>query len=118
MARRMVSYARDGDVVTIAMDDGKMNSFGFELLAAVGEALDRAEREEGTGSRTGSAAWKTNCSCCRLAVDFGVWPVSRLALRPSFDGTSQTTVSPSTRTTDSAPSFSSHAFLRRIRMYT
>lgn len=42
-----VQYTREGDVVVITLDDGKMNSFGFTMCAALNAALDRACEEEG-----------------------------------------------------------------------
>jgi enoyl-CoA hydratase len=46
----VVEYERKGDVVVITMDDGKMNSFDFKLLEAVGAALDRVDAESGNVS--------------------------------------------------------------------
>jgi enoyl-CoA hydratase/carnithine racemase len=43
-----VTYTRTDDVVTITLDDGKMNSFDLPLVAELNAALDRAEAESGT----------------------------------------------------------------------
>jgi len=40
-----VSYAHDGTVATIGMDDGKANALSPTMLAAIGEAFDRAESD-------------------------------------------------------------------------
>jgi enoyl-CoA hydratase len=42
----LVSYERDGAVSTVTMDDGKVNVFGFDMLRALHEAFDTAERDE------------------------------------------------------------------------
>jgi enoyl-CoA hydratase len=42
----LVTYERDGAVSTVTMDDGKANVFGFDMLRAVHEAFDAAERDE------------------------------------------------------------------------
>jgi enoyl-CoA hydratase len=40
-----VTYERDGDIATIAMDDGKANVLSPEMWAELGEAFDRAEAD-------------------------------------------------------------------------
>lgn len=40
-----VTYALDGSVAVITVDDGKANAYSHEVLAELHEALDRAERE-------------------------------------------------------------------------
>jgi enoyl-CoA hydratase len=42
----LVTYGRDGPVSTVTMDDGKVNVFGFDMLRALHEAFDAAERDE------------------------------------------------------------------------
>jgi enoyl-CoA hydratase len=41
----LVSYQLDGPVATIAMDDGKVNALSPQMLAELGEALDRAQAD-------------------------------------------------------------------------
>ena len=36
-----VTYTRAGDVVTLTIDDGRVNSFGFDLIRELNEAMDR-----------------------------------------------------------------------------
>ena len=43
----LVSYQREGDVVVMTLDDGKMNSFNSALIDAVNAAFDRADKEAG-----------------------------------------------------------------------
>ncbi len=40
-----VSYALEGNVAVITMDDGKANAAGFAMLEALNNAFDRAEQE-------------------------------------------------------------------------
>ena len=40
-----VSYALDGPVATITMDDGKANALSLDMLTQVGQALDQAESD-------------------------------------------------------------------------
>jgi len=40
-----VQYQLEGEVAVISMDDGKANALSHEILAALDEALDRAEQE-------------------------------------------------------------------------
>jgi enoyl-CoA hydratase len=42
---KVVHYSSTGKVARIRMDDGKVNVMTFAMLDALGEALDRAERE-------------------------------------------------------------------------
>jgi enoyl-CoA hydratase len=42
----LVTYERDEAVSTVTMDDGKVNVFGFDMLRALHEAFDAAERDE------------------------------------------------------------------------
>lgn len=42
----LVSYERDAAVSIVTMDDGKVNVFGFDMLRALHEAFDAAERDE------------------------------------------------------------------------
>ncbi len=41
----LVTYALDGAIATITMDDGKVNAFSIAMLAALHAALDQAERD-------------------------------------------------------------------------
>ncbi len=41
----LVSYASDGAISTITMDDGKVNVFSFAMLRALHRAFDEAERD-------------------------------------------------------------------------
>jgi enoyl-CoA hydratase len=41
----LATYAHDGGIATITMDDGKVNAFSIEMLQAVHAALDRAESD-------------------------------------------------------------------------
>src|SRR5882724_5165267 len=40
-----ISYAVDGNVARITLDDGKVNAMSLPFFEALGAALDRAERE-------------------------------------------------------------------------
>lgn len=42
-----VRYDRDDKIVTLTLDDGKANALGHEMLAALDQALDRAEADDG-----------------------------------------------------------------------
>ncbi len=42
----LVTYDRNGVVSTVTMDDGKVNVFSFDMLRALHEAFDQAERDE------------------------------------------------------------------------
>jgi enoyl-CoA hydratase len=44
----LVSYAVEGDIATVTMDDGKVNVLSFEMFAALNEALDHAESDGAT----------------------------------------------------------------------
>jgi enoyl-CoA hydratase len=41
----LAGYEIDGGIATITIDDGKVNAFSIEMLRALHEALDRAERD-------------------------------------------------------------------------
>ena len=41
----VLRYEQSGDVAWLRMDDGKANAYGPDMIAALGEALDRAERD-------------------------------------------------------------------------
>ena len=41
-----ISYAVDGNVARITLDDGKVNAMSLPFFEALGAALDRAEREK------------------------------------------------------------------------
>src|SRR2546430_11448611 len=41
-----ISYAVDGNVARITLDDGKVNAMSLPFFDALGAALDRAEREK------------------------------------------------------------------------
>ncbi len=41
----LATYALDGPIATIMMDDGKVNAFSIEMLSSVHRALDRAEQD-------------------------------------------------------------------------
>jgi enoyl-CoA hydratase len=45
MSHSPVSYQLDGEVATIVMDDGKRNALSPEMLGALNESIDRAERD-------------------------------------------------------------------------
>ncbi|MEM7018223.1 MAG: crotonase/enoyl-CoA hydratase family protein [Pseudomonadota bacterium] len=40
-----MSYSQEGDIAILALDDGKANAVGHDLIDGVNEALDRAEKE-------------------------------------------------------------------------
>ena len=44
------SFDAETSVATIAINDGKMNAFGFDMMAAVNAALDAAEADVPKGS--------------------------------------------------------------------
>ena len=48
-----ISYTLEGRVATITMDDGKVNSISLDKLAALRQALDRAESEQAVVVLTG-----------------------------------------------------------------
>lgn len=45
MSDSPVRYELDGEIATITMDDGKRNALSPKLLAALNEAIDRAEKD-------------------------------------------------------------------------
>jgi enoyl-CoA hydratase len=45
MMSELATYALDGRIATITMDDGKVNAFSIPMLRALHAALDRAERD-------------------------------------------------------------------------
>ncbi len=49
----LVSYTLDGQIATIAMDDGKVNALSVTMLEALHAALDCAERDEAVVLLTG-----------------------------------------------------------------
>ena len=49
----LASYELEGQVATIAMDDGKVNAFSIEMLKSVMAALDRAEQDRAVVVLTG-----------------------------------------------------------------
>lgn len=49
----LVTYAREGSVATIGMDDGKKNALSSEMLAELNAALDRALSDRATVLLTG-----------------------------------------------------------------
>lgn len=53
----LANYELDGGIATIALDDGKVNAFSPEMLKAVLEALDRAERDGAVVVLTGRAEY-------------------------------------------------------------
>ena len=40
-----VTYKKDGPVATLTMNDGKVNTFGLEMMSALSAGLDQAEKE-------------------------------------------------------------------------
>jgi enoyl-CoA hydratase len=50
---QLTSYALDGDVATIAMDDGKVNALSVAMLDELGTAFDRAEADKALVVLTG-----------------------------------------------------------------
>ena len=40
-----LTYTLTDGVATLHLDDGKANAMGIDMLAAINEALDRAEKE-------------------------------------------------------------------------
>src|SRR6059058_2622232 len=53
-----ISYAVDGNVARITLDDGKVNAMSLPFFEALGAALDRAEREKpGAVVLTGRAGY-------------------------------------------------------------
>ncbi len=49
----LVNYRCEDSIATLTMDDGKVNVLSPQMLAALGEALDAAEREAGVVVLTG-----------------------------------------------------------------
>ena len=45
MTAQMLNYSVKNDVAMLAMDDGKANALGYSMIAALSEALDRAQNE-------------------------------------------------------------------------
>jgi enoyl-CoA hydratase len=52
---QLATYELDGAIATIKLDDGKVNALSPEMLRAVLEALDRAERDGAVVILTGRA---------------------------------------------------------------
>lgn len=50
-----VTYALDGRIATVTLDDGKANALSIEMLRALHAALDQAERDEAVVVLTGRA---------------------------------------------------------------
>lgn len=49
----LVNYERDGGVAVLTMDDGKRNALSFEMIEAIGKALDHAQHDGVTVILTG-----------------------------------------------------------------
>lgn len=49
----LATYARDGRIATVTLDDGKVNALSAQMLRAVHQALDQAERDEAVVVLTG-----------------------------------------------------------------
>ncbi len=45
MTAQILNYSLKNDVAMLAMDDGKANALGHAMIAALTEALDRAQNE-------------------------------------------------------------------------
>ncbi|HEX4483560.1 MAG TPA: hypothetical protein VH081_07210 [Solirubrobacteraceae bacterium] len=60
---RYAHYELDGNVASIAIDDGKVNAFSIAMLKALHEALDRAEQDERTPRRS-CARVRRRCADC------------------------------------------------------
>jgi enoyl-CoA hydratase len=63
----LAGYEIDGGIATIAIDDGKVNAFSIEMLRALHEALDRAERDGAVVILTGREG------CFSAGFDLGVF---------------------------------------------
>lgn len=66
----LATYAHADGIATITMDDGKVNALSAEMLAVIGDQLDRAEREEAVVVITGrdqtfSAGFDLKCEAAR-----------------------------------------------------
>mmetsp|Transcript_12668 Transcript_12668/g.16389 ORF Transcript_12668/g.16389 Transcript_12668/m.16389 type:complete len:270 (-) Transcript_12668:800-1609(-) len=44
----LVNYSKNGSVAVIGMDDGKMNSFSFQMMKELQDALDKVENDKET----------------------------------------------------------------------
>jgi enoyl-CoA hydratase len=62
-----VSYELDGQIATIAIDDGKVNALSIPMLRAIHAAFDRAERDRATVVLTGRE------SCFSAGFDLNVF---------------------------------------------
>lgn len=83
----MVTYALDAGIATITMDDGKVNALSSAMLAAIGEALDRAEQDGAvvvlTGrERTFSAGFDLKSEDWRTMLADGAGLASRVLAFP------------------------------------
>ncbi|MBI5104414.1 MAG: crotonase/enoyl-CoA hydratase family protein [Solirubrobacterales bacterium] len=52
----LTSYALDGGIATITMDDGKVNALSVDLLGSISHAFDRAAADEAVVVLTGRAS--------------------------------------------------------------
>ena len=63
-----VTYTRDEQIAVITMDDGKVNALGPDMLAALNDALDRAQGED-----AGAVVIAGNDRVCRGGFDLKVF---------------------------------------------
>lgn len=68
----LVTYERDGAVSTVTMDDGKVNVFSFDMLRALHEAFDQAERDETVVLLTGRPGYFSAGFDLKVLRDGGV----------------------------------------------
>lgn len=71
-AVRELSGPKGGRVATIALDDGKMNSFSVAGIAEVNAALDQAERDLQQGKGNGALVIRGNAKCFSAGFDLEV----------------------------------------------
>jgi enoyl-CoA hydratase len=83
MARMRVSYEVADSIATVTMNDGKANAFGFDMLAELNEALDRAESEKAAFVLTGREGLFS--AGFDLAVLTGGGPDTARLLRTGFE---------------------------------
>src|ERR1700691_5291927 len=83
MARMRVSYEVTDSIATVTMNDGKVNALGFEMLAELNEALDRAESEKAAFVLTGREGLFS--AGFDLAVLTGGGPDTARLLRTGFE---------------------------------
>lgn len=79
----LVSYAVADSVATVTMDDGKVNVLGFEMFAALSEALDRAEADRAGVLLVGRDGRFSGGFDLKVLMTFG--PEMRRLLRTGFE---------------------------------